>query len=392
MVNQERLAKTFAELVSIDSISREEAMVANYIRRRLGALGLEAVSDSAGAAIGGDTGNLVAKLRGAADVPPLLLAAHMDTVEPGRGIQPVLADGVFRSKGDTILGSDDKSAVAVILEALEVLREKGLPHGPLELLFTVAEEVGLLGAKHMDYGLISSCMGFVLDMGDTEGIVLRSPSANRMEFIVHGKDAHAGVAPETGINAISVAAAAIARLNPGRVDEETTCNIGRIEGGSASNIVPNLVRVVAEARSHDEGKLSRVTREMVAAFEDAVAEMNGKVPPGLGQARVDIRVDSDYTRLNVPEDHPLVVLARAAAEKQGRTLAAKTSGGGFDANILFAHGVVCGILGTGMTDVHTTRESVALAEMVRAVELLLGIIALHAEKPSGASCKKAGSR
>ncbi|MEW5736154.1 MAG: M20/M25/M40 family metallo-hydrolase [Thermodesulfobacteriota bacterium] len=388
MVNAERLARTFSEVVAIDSVSREEASVARFLQKRLEDLGLTVVMDSAGAAINGDAGNLVGRLKGNAGVPPLVFAAHMDTVEPGRGIQPVLSKGVFRSKGDTVLGADDKSAVAILLEVLEVLREDGIPHGPVEILFTVAEEIGLLGAKNLDYDLVSACMGYVLDMGDTEGIVLRSPSANRMEFLVHGKDAHAGVAPETGINAISVAASAIARLTPGRVDHETTCNIGVIEGGNASNIVPSLVRVKGEARSHDEHKLSLVTREMVAAFEDAVAEMNERVPAGLGQARVDITVESDYTRLDIPEGHPSVVLARAAAEKLGRTLAAKTSGGGFDANILFAHGIVCGILGTGMTDVHTTREYVELSQMVRAAELLLAIIRLHAENPSGTPCEK----
>lgn len=387
-MNTGRLAKTFSELVAIDSVPREEAAVARYVKARLAELGAQVEEDRAGKAINGDQGNLLAKIPGSLDIPPLLLSAHMDTVEPGRGVVPELVNGVFRSRGETILGADDKSAIAVLLEILTVLKEGDIPHGPLEMLFTVAEEIGLVGAKNLDYGMISACMGYVLDMGDTEGIVLRSPCANRMEFIVHGKDAHAGVAPETGINAISVAASAIARLSPGRVDEETTCNIGVIEGGQATNIVPSLVRVTGEARSHDEHKLARVTQEMVAAFEDAVAEMNETVSAGLGQARVDITVDSDYTKLEVPEDHPVVVLARAAAEKQGKQMKSMVSGGGFDANILFAHGIVCGVLGTGMADIHTTRENIPLEKMADAARLLLDIIKLSTETPPVASCEK----
>jgi tripeptide aminopeptidase len=300
----------------------------------------------------------------------------MDTVEPGRGITAVLKDGVFTSDGTTILGADDKSAIAIILEALRVLRENEMSYGPLEIVFTVCEEIGLLGAKHLDFSRISAAYGFALDSTDTEGIVTRAPSANRLEFKIHGKDAHAGAAPEKGINAIVLASRAIAELEIGRMDDETTCNIGVIKGGSAINIVPDLVTVKGEVRSHDEDKLDHVTAKIVTAFETAVKNYRGPAA-GDGFPRVDVQVDSDFRRTHIVDDHPVVALARQAAGNLGRKMATKTSGGGADANVFFEKGIVTGVLGTGMRDMHTVRESVRLADMVRTTELLLEIIRLH---------------
>ncbi len=208
---------------------------------------------------GSNTGNLIARFRGTAKDPPLLLNAHMDTVEPGKGVIPVFKDGIFTSDGTTILGADDKSAIAILLETIRVLQENNLPYGPLELVFTICEETGLLGAKYLDYDLITATYGYALDATDTEGIVTRAPGSDRLEFKIHGKDAHAGAAPEKGINAITLACKAIAGLEIGRIDHETTCNIGIIKGGIATNIVPNLVTVKGEIRSHNEEKLTRMT-------------------------------------------------------------------------------------------------------------------------------------
>ncbi|MBU0987353.1 MAG: M20/M25/M40 family metallo-hydrolase, partial [Proteobacteria bacterium] len=303
--------------------------------------------------------------------------AHMDTVEPGRGITAVLKDGVFTSDGTTILGADDKSAIAIILEIIRVLKEKDLPYGPLEIVLTVCEEIGLLGAKHLDFSRISANYGFALDSTDTEGIVTRAPSANRLEFKILGKGAHAGAAPEKGINAICLASKAIAGLEIGRIDKETTCNIGVIEGGTAINIVPDLVIVKGEVRSHDEDKLNRITAGIVSSFKTVVENYRGP-SSGDGLPRVEVRVDSDFRRTHIPDDHPVVAIARQAAENLGRSMATKTSGGGADANIFFEKGIVTGVLGTGMRDMHTVHESVRLEDMVRAAELVLEIIRLHA--------------
>jgi tripeptide aminopeptidase len=210
MINKERLAETFRFLVEIDSVSKEEGEICLKIQKIIESMGAETFVDHAAAKTGSDTGNLIAKIPGNTYALPLLLNAHMDTVEPGRGIRPVFSNGLFTSDGSTILGADCKSSIAIILEVLRVLQEHNLPHGPLEIVFTVCEEIGLLGAKNLDFSLLSSTFGYVLDATDINGLVTRAPSSNRLEFIVHGKDAHAGAAPEKGINAIHIASKAIA--------------------------------------------------------------------------------------------------------------------------------------------------------------------------------------
>ncbi len=377
MIDRNRLAETFQSLVSIDSVSREEGRLAQELAKLLAKLGAETRFDRAGEKVGGDTGNLIAWLKGTASLPPLLLSAHMDTVEPGKGVTAVLRDGVFTSDGTTILGADDKSALAIILETLRVLKEERIVHGPLEIVFTICEEVGLMGAKHLDYDLLTAAYGYVLDATDTEGIVTRAPAANRIELVVHGKASHAGAAPEKGINAIWLAGQAIGGLSLGRVDRETTCNIGVIEGGIATNIVPDKVIVKGEVRSHDSKKLQAVTDTIVSAFQKAVdgcrVETYNEERP-----RLEVNVERDFPATHIPENHPVVTLAQQAAANLGRNMICKLSGGGADANIFFEKGIFTGVLGTGMKDVHTVGESVALDDMVKSVELLLEIIRLQA--------------
>ena len=376
MINRKRLAETFKFLVQIDSVSKEEGVIANEIKKILESLGAKTFVDNAGDKIGGNSGNLIAKFEGNSQAPPLLLNAHMDTVEPGRGVTAVLENGTFTSNGTTILGADDKSAIAILLETLNILKENNLQHGPLELVLTVCEEIGLQGAKHLDLSAVTATYGFALDATDTEGIVTRAPSANHLEFIVHGKDAHAGAAPEKGINAISLASKAIAKLELGRIDQDTTCNIGIIEGGIATNIVPNLVKVKGEARSHDDEKLDKITNEIVSSFNEVI-ENYKKLNPNDEFPRVDINIKKDFPRTHIPDDHPVIKLATRAAENLGRNMVTKITGGGADANIFFERGIFTGVLGTGMRDMHTVRESIKLDDMVRTAELLLEIIRLH---------------
>jgi len=378
MIDRKRLAETFKFLVQIDSVSKEEAVIANEIKKMLESMGAETFVDNAGDTIGGNSGNLIARFKGNTQAPPLLLNAHMDTVEPGRGVTAVLENGTFTSDGTTILGADDKSAIAILLETLTILKENDLLYGPLEIVFTVCEEIGLQGAKHLDLSAVTAKYGFALDATDTEGIVTRAPSANHLEFTVHGKDAHAGAAPEKGINAISLASKAIAKLELGRIDQETTCNIGIIEGGIATNIVPNLVKVKGEVRSHDDEKLDNITNKIVFSFTEAIENYkkmnaNGELP------RVEINIKKDFPRTHIPDDHPVIKLATRAAENLGRKMKTKTTGGGADANIFFEKGIFTGVLGTGMRDMHTVRESVKLDDMVRTTELLLEIIRLHSQ-------------
>ena len=377
MVNAERLAETFRALAATGSVSRREAALACDLQRRLEVLGAEVCIDDTAVKTGSDTGNLIARLKGTCAAPALLLNAHMDTVQPGEGVSVQFADGVFTSDGRTILGADDKSAIAVILETLCVLKEKGLAHGPLEIALTVCEETGLAGAKNLDFSQFEASFGFTLDGSDTEGVIVQAPSANRFEIRIIGKDAHAGAHPENGINAIHLAAKAMAGLTLGRIDEETTCNIGWIEGGLATNIIPPLVTLRGEARSHDEDKLKQVTAGIVNAFERVIAACRGSEPQN-GLPKVETRVERSYSRTCIPGNHPLVDLARRAADRLGRGMRTKISGGGSDANVFFEKGIPLGILGTGMREVHSVREYVALEDMIRATELLLEIIRLQA--------------
>jgi tripeptide aminopeptidase len=374
MINSQRLADRFASLVEIDSLSRHEHDVAAELEKILTRMGARVIYDDAKDKVGGDCSNLIAKFKGTVDAPPLFLSGHMDTVGPGQGIKPLFKDGVFTSDGTTILGADDKSAIAIILEVMDVILENNLDYPPVELIFTVCEEIGLLGAKHLDYGLMEAGFGYILDSTDTEGIVTKAPSANNIVIRIYGRAAHAGAAPENGVSAIAIASKAVSTLELGRIDEETTCNLGTIKGGVATNIVPEFVEIHGEARSHNPEKLEKVTQTIVNAFEDAAKGFNGSGKP----PRVEAVVELDFPNTDIPESHIAIRLARRAAQNLGIELESKTIGGGADANIFFGKGIVAGVLGTGMTDVHTLNESVKLSDMENAVRLVLEILAVHA--------------
>ena len=377
LINRDRLARSFVNLVEIDSVSREEGDLSRYLQSCLSQLGIDTWTDDAGSAVGGNCGNLMGRYKGNRTVQPLLLSAHMDTVEPGRGIQPVFEDGVFRSDGRTILGADDKSGIAIILETLQCIELGALKSGPLELVFSICEEIGLQGAKHLDYGKLTARMGYVLDTRNPDTMITRAPAAHRFTLTIDGLAAHAGGEPEKGINAIELAAKAIAPLALGRIDDETTCNIGVIEGGVATNIVPAKVIIHGETRSHDRNKLQNTTERIVRSFQDVVdqtnAGRNGE------QAKLSVAVDLDFDRLSIDKDHEVVKLVQKAAKNLDRKIYTAKSGGGSDANILNQHGIAASVLGTGCAKVHTLEEHVALDDMVRSVELLLEIIRIHAE-------------
>ena len=380
MIDSDRLAETFTSLVKIDSLSRQEQNVSRFIEERLIKMGAQVEYDTAAEKVNGNCSNMVARFKGNTDVRPIFLSGHMDTVGPGEGIKPVFKDGIFKSDGTTILGSDNKSAIAIILEVMTIVLENNLPYPPLELVFTVCEEIGLLGAKHFDYGLLTSEFGYILDSTDTEGIVTRAPAANKITIRVFGKAAHAGAAPENGVSAISVASKAICGLELdrilGRIDEETTCNIGTIEGGMATNIVPDFVEIHGEARSHDEEKLKGVTDKIINAFHDSARAF--KESPDEELPKVIATVDADFPATHIPEDHPVIRLARKAADNLGMSLSSRTIGGGADANIFFGKGMPAGVLGTGMTDVHTLKESIALKDMENTALLILEILKVRA--------------
>ncbi|TLM59241.1 MAG: M20/M25/M40 family metallo-hydrolase [Deltaproteobacteria bacterium] len=375
MVNRQRLSDEFARLAAITSPPLREGAIARYLAERLAALGADILFDRADQAVGGEIGNLIAWLPAAGkESEPLLMSVHMDTVEPGGEVVPVLNDGVFTSASGTILGADDKAGIAELIEALEVIRERQIPRGPVEVVVTIAEEIGLVGAKHLDYTLLRSRYGYALDTTGVGHMVLRAPAANRLRVEITGRESHAGVAPELGVSAIRTAALALAEMRLGRIDAETTANFGRIEGGVACNIIPGRVSLEGEARSHDPDKLRVQTEHMVACFERAVAAMTTTIAGEQVRPELHIDIEADYPRMAVAEDAPVVRLAQAAAAAAGQALEIRLGGGGSDANILNAHGIETIILATGMRDVHSPKESVTVDDMAAVAELLVEII------------------
>jgi tripeptide aminopeptidase len=371
VIQRARLQTFFLELVQIDSLSRREGRIAQRLARELRELGGDVSFDDAGTAVGGEVGNLIARVPGTVDAAPLLLCAHMDTVVPGEGVRPVVEGDVIRTDGTTVLGGDDKSGIAIVCECLRVCRERAIAHPPLDVVFTICEEVGLLGARHLDLRKVGARRGLVFDSDAVGCVFTRAPGSNGIEVTVHGRAAHAGMAPERGVSAIQVAAEAIAAMRLGRLDDETTANLGFIEGGRAVNIVPDLVRVRGEARSHDPSKLAAQVAHMRACFADAAARHPG--------ARVEVEVQAQYEPMSVPDDAPIMRLVTAAARRTGREVRSAGMGGGCDANILNRRGLEVVNLGTGMREIHTTSEWLKVSDMVAAAEVTLAAIELAAE-------------
>lgn len=379
MINRQRLKNFLIELIKIDSLSRREYDVAMRLKRELEELGAAVSIDDAGAKVGGNVGNLIAKFPGNAPASqPLLLSAHMDTVVPGEGIVPILDGDILRTDGTTVLGGDDKSGVAIICEVMRVIKENGLPCSAVDVVFTICEEAGLIGAKCLDIASLRARTGLVLDSDSVGFLFTRAPAANRMEFRVHGLEAHAGVCPEKGINAIKVAAEGIAQMQLGRIDHETTANIGVVEGGMAVNIVPNQVVLKGEARSHDSDKLKRQTEHMQHCLEEAAARHSLEFDGKRHQARVEAKIERDYDRMDVPESAPIVQLVHAAARNLNLDVKTHATGGGCDANVLNQKGLVVANLGTGMREIHTVNEWLDLKDLYLSAQMVLEVVKLNA--------------
>ena len=379
MIREKRLTDEFIRLVSIDSPSRSEGSISAYLKEVLSEFTDHLFEDDAKNSTGGEAGNLFGRVEGSLEsAPSIFLNAHMDTVSPGINIVPVIRDGVVYSEGDTILGSDDKSGIAIIIEVLRALKESALPHGSLEILFTVCEEVGLLGAKHFDTARLESKFGYALDSSVSCSIITAAPAANHIKIRIEGKEDHAGLDPEHGVNAVKLAAQAIAGMPLGRIDEETTANIGIISGGRATNIVPGLVEMEGEARSHNESKLETQTGRMISAVQKTIDEYNSKAPAGLS-AGYNVDVKEDYPAMRLGSKSRPVKLASRAAEAAGVEAMLRSGGGGSDANIFNSKGIDVAIIGTGMEKVHTNDERIKIEDMVKAAVFLYEIIRKNGE-------------
>ena len=384
MINQERIKNLLLELVQIDSHSRKERDIAQRIRKYCEEMGGQVEIDDAGEKVGGNTGNVIARFPGTIrEAPPIMMSAHMDTVVPGEGVKPIVEGDIIRTDGTTVLGGDDKSGCAVIIEVINCVQEQNIPHAPIEAIFSICEEVGLLGAKNVDVSKLKSKHGIVFDSDDPGFLFTKGPSSNHMEFKVHGLESHAGVAPEEGISAIKIAAEALAVMNLGRIDQETTANIGQIEGGMATNIIPNLVVLKGEARSHNEQKLEAQTQHMLKCLQDAAERYQVTTNGKTTRASVEAHIERDYSSMDVPDSSYVVKLVIQAAKRMGLDVKTMASGGGCDANVFNRRGIECPNLGTGMRAIHTVKEWLDVKDMYASAEMTLEIMKLNGELAVG---------
>ena len=380
MINQERIKNLLLELVQIDSISRKERDVAERIKKYCEEMGAEVEIDDAGEKVGGNSGNVIARFPGTLPhAETIMMSAHMDTVVPGEGVKPIVEGDIIRTDGTTVLGGDDKSGCCVIIETIRCLQEQNVPYAPIEAVFSICEEVGLLGAKHVDVSKLKSKYGLVFDSDDPGFLFTKGPSANHMEFKIFGLESHAGVAPEEGISAIRIAAEAINNMKLGRIDEETTANIGVIRGGEATNIITNLVLLSGEARSLDEDKLNAQTEHMIKCLTDAAEKYEVTVAGVTTKGRVETHVSREYWAMDVPESSRVVQLVYQAAARLGQKVEACSSGGGCDANIFNKRGIECANFGTGMRAIHTVKEWLDVKDLYASAEMTLEILKLNGE-------------
>ena len=368
MINKERILTEFIDLCKISSFSRNERAVADYLLPELRSLGFAVQEDNTGSVIGGNCGNLIArKLGNCPNAPIVMFSAHMDTVGPCDNVRPLVAeDGYIYSTGDTVLGGDDKAGIVAIMEALRYLVENDLPHGDLEIIFSVCEEQGITGAKHVDLSELKFDYGYVLDAGGTPAqIITCAPAQDTFTVKVHGKAAHAGARPEDGVNAILVAANAISSMRLGRIDHETTANVGIIQGGTATNTIADLVEMRCEARSRDVAKLDVQVRHMLDIFECEAAKLG---------ATIEVDYHREYLNWHHDKNAAVMTLAIAAAENAALTVSFRDGGGGSDANIYNAAGRDTIVIGVGMSQVHATNERILISDIYKAADYVVSII------------------
>lgn len=366
MIRKERLLQEFLEFVQIDSESRNERAMGEKLVKVLTDIGLEVVTDHAGETFGSNGFNVFARLPGTMPGDCAVFSAHMDTVVPGNGIKPYVKDGAIYSAGDTILAGDDKSGVCGILEAVRTVLENDLPHREAEIVFSIGEEVGLMGAKAFDVTQLKSKRAYVFDSsGDVGRIIVGAPGQIRIFADVIGKRAHAGLAPEDGVSAIQVAAKGVARMNLLRIDEETTCNIGKFHADYPNNIVPDRVSLLAEVRSRSFDKLNAQAGHIRSCLQQACDE---------GGARLECELRTYYVSYHVPVESETVQNVLAAAKRIGVKGVTALGGGGSDANVFNHRGIEAVVLGTGMSKVHTTQEYITVANLENTAAMALDLL------------------
>ncbi len=368
-VNQDRLINEFIELVKIDSETKFETEIAKVLSDKFESLGLEVIEDDSAKTTGHGAGNLICNLPASSSEiksPTVLLTSHMDTVVPGQNIKPSIKDGYIISDGSTILGADDKAGLAVMFEAIRLLKENNISHGPLQFVITAGEESGLVGAKAINQELLHSDYGYALDSdGEIGNIVVSAPYQAKFHVIVEGKSAHAGVAPEKGVSAITLAAKSIAKMKLGRIDEETTANIGSFQGGKQTNIVCDHVDIFAEARSLNKEKLDALIEHIKTKFEETASSLGGN-------AKVDVELM--YPGFSFDSEDLVVRNAKEAAKSLNLSSKLLNSGGGSDANIFNGYGIPTANLSVGYEHIHTTNERIHTNDLKNLTEFVIKII------------------
>lgn len=368
MINKKRLLETFIELLKIKSPSKNEKEIVDYVGTKLKKSGLEVNIDNCGKKFGSNTGNIIALYhsKNPSGSKPIFLSAHLDTVNVNGEIIPQIKDGkVVNKNKECILGGDDKIAVAAILEVLEVLKEKNISTGDIYIVFTISEEIGVFGSKCIKMKSIKAKHGFAFDSdGNIGSIINKAPYQNSIYARFKGKSAHAGIEPEKGINSIKAAAVAIANMKIGRIDKESTTNVGKIEGGSARNIVPENTELELEARSLKLSKLQKITEEMIGELK------KGAVKTG---SLLDYEIVREYDGYEIKENEIPAQIAKAAMEKLKIKPRIVSSGGGSDINIFNSKGKISLNLSNGMENIHTNKEFVAVRQLEKLAALILEI-------------------
>lgn len=366
-VNEERLVDLFLELAKINGPSTKEKLVADYLIKALPELGFTLEFDEAHQKYNGEVGNLVAWREGTdSSIPSLFFSTHMDTVLPTQELKPVIKDGVIYSDGTTILGADDRAALASYLEAIRAVIDSGVPHGPIEFVLTVNEQKGLVGAKHMDYSKVKSKAGYIFDSsGDVGQIILKGPYSSRIWMEVEGNAAHIALNAQEGNNAFLIAAQGLLKMRLGTIDEETVANIGVIKGGELTSIIPGTVTVGGEVRSYSKEKLDQQLKHMEKEMQVA-AEKNG--------GKVTVEIEKKYSGFDIPADHILAVTAESAAQNINVKSYLTETLGGADTNMLNENGLTCITLGNGLQNIHSFREYITVENLVNTGRLTAGLI------------------
>lgn len=368
MINRERIFETFSQLVSLDSESGHERKMADTLCRLFEPLGVTLFEDDAGYKLDSDAGNLFGVLpKNAEGYAPLLFCAHMDTVQPGVSKKAVLhADGRITSAGDTVLGSDDVAGLVSILEAVRVIQERNLPHGDIEILFSVQEEAFCRGTRVFDFSKVRSKEAFVMDLeGAIGSAAVQAPSIFSFEAVIHGKSAHAGFMPEAGVHAIAVAADAISRMTLGHTDDLSTVNIGLISGGTAVNIVPDCCTLRGESRSFEHARAEENIQKIRRTLEDACLARG---------AQLEFSSFCGVPAFCTPAGHPSLARFENACRAANLPCALSKTLGGSDLNRLADHGIFGVVAACGMNDCHTTHEWTHLDDLEKSARLVLSLM------------------